>query len=436
MPLELYPWLIWPDQSYAPIFLSSFGRSSRMHGVRRHTAGFDLGGALGDVVNAAGDVVSAAANVVSSIPGVGAAVQFFGSELKDFANTTIGQIALDMFASYVFPEVAMIVGPQLASASFAIPGLAKGEGFVQAWLTDFMKRLEQLADIEGADVAGAVAGQLQPALEQLEQMAQEAGIDPSQYANQLESYTSDQLHAMAQKLGVRDDMLQSAIDYLSGQVTIAVDAATQAAEQKAWDALRAALPGLPATNPDFKSGSKTFDPTTGNFTNPPLLSALTTSAASHQAKMNLPAVSSGIPLRKTVLLTGVAHPAAVAVVKSIAVKAQGGDVASQQTVQALDQAYRSVSRMQWVNHYVFGADIPVLIPPPTSSPAPQSMPAASAAAALPTSKIAGSPVAQAAALHAITKPVTPTKTIAFHATLPAPAPAPGLNAQGLLNVIR
>ena len=249
-----FAWWSDPTASYfAPAFLSSYARGS--YGARRrHVAGFDLGGALGDVVNAAGDVVNAAANVVSSIPGVGAAVQFFGSELKDFANTTIGQIALDMFASYVFPEVAMVVGPQLASASFAIPGLAKGEGFVQAWLTDFMKRLEQLADIEGADVAGAIAGQLQPALEQLEQMAEQAGIDPTQYANQLESYTSSQVHALAQQLGVRDDMLQSAIDYLSGQATIAVDAATKAAEQKAWDALRAALPGLPSTNPDFGTG--------------------------------------------------------------------------------------------------------------------------------------------------------------------------------------
>lgn len=427
MPLALSPWLIWPDQFYAPIYLSSYAR-----GVPRHVAGFDLGGAISGVVDAAGDVVNAAAGVVGSIPGVSAAVQFFGSELQDFANTTIGQIALDMLASYVFPEVAMVVGPQLASVVFAGPGLAKGEGFVQAWLTDFMKRLEQLADIEGADVAGAIAGQLEPALAQLEQLAQQAGIDPTQYATQLESYTSDQVHKLAQQLGVRDDMLQSAIDYLSGQMTIAVDAATRAAEQKAWDALRAALPGLPTSYPG-SNGTKTFDPSTGNFTNPPLLSVLMSSSLSRAARSNLPAVSSGVPLRKTVLLTGVAHPAAIAAVKSIAVKAQQGDPVSQQTVAALDQAYRSVSRMQWVNHYVFGADIPTLLPPPTpaSSPAPQSLPGV----ALPTAQNPNSPMAKVAALHASSKPVAP-KTIAFHGTLPAPSPAPGMNAQGLLNVIR
>ena len=99
---------------------------------------------------------------------------------------------------------------------------------------------------------------------------------------------------------------------------------------------------------------------------------------------------------------------------------------SQQMVNALDQAYRSVSRMQWVNHYVFGADIPVLLPPPTGSPAPQAMPHATA---LPTAQIASSPVARAAALHAATKP---TKTIAFHGTLPAPGLAPGLDSRGLI----
>lgn len=215
----------------------------------------ELGNIFGD---AWGDVTSVVSDVVDEIPGASDALQFFGNEAQDFANTTFGQVCLRAFVTWTaYPALAGVLGPQLAAVSFALPGVAKGDDFDQAWLGEFMYRLEKTAEIVGGDAANQAAAQFQPIVDQLSQQAQNAGLDPQSFASNLEGIGAAKLQAMAQQLGVRADMLQTAIDYLAKESGFA----------NAAGSVTLVFHGLipvPVTDPVPVNGGLSFDPATGN----------------------------------------------------------------------------------------------------------------------------------------------------------------------------
>ena len=84
-----------------------------------------------------------------------------GDELKQFANTPIGKIALVALASADYAAIAPFVGPQLAAITFATPGLAAGDDFAQAWTKGFIDRAQQLASDLGGQAAKSLTDQAQ-----------------------------------------------------------------------------------------------------------------------------------------------------------------------------------------------------------------------------------------------------------------------------------
>lgn len=116
-----------------------------------------------DVIDAAGSVVSDVAGAVGSLPGVSQLAEAMG----DFAKTAVGQIVLRAISDSLFGSVAFVVGPQLASLTWSIPGLMRGDSFDKAWLDSFKLRVEQTAEILGGDAAAYVAAQLPIALSTL-----------------------------------------------------------------------------------------------------------------------------------------------------------------------------------------------------------------------------------------------------------------------------
>jgi hypothetical protein len=60
--------------------------------------------------------------------------------VRDFARGPIGRVMFSALASSLTGGLAPILGPQLATVAFALPGLAKGDDFVTAWTQEFAER--------------------------------------------------------------------------------------------------------------------------------------------------------------------------------------------------------------------------------------------------------------------------------------------------------
>lgn len=243
----------------------------------------DVGDAVNTVAGVASDAAGDVLSIAEVIPGVSNAVTFFGSELQDFANTTVGTIALRAFASFVYPGLATVLGPQLAAVAFAIPGVAKGDNFSKAWLAEFLYRLEKTADIVGADAAGELVAQFQPAMDQLIAQAQANGLDVETYAQQLEAQTGASLSDLANKLGVNAQILQTAIDYAANQIGFkSLDDLETQVEKLGEQLVKQGESALFAyteaadivANLPSAAVQHTFDPSTGACTDPRPISTL------------------------------------------------------------------------------------------------------------------------------------------------------------------
>ena len=118
-----------------------------------------------DVVTApfefAGDVISDAADILVQIPGI----DWASEQLKDFARTGVGKIVFRALASSLYGPLAPVLGPQLASIAFAVPGLFRGEPFDEAWITEFVDRVQQTADILGPGLMEHLVPQAKHTLE-------------------------------------------------------------------------------------------------------------------------------------------------------------------------------------------------------------------------------------------------------------------------------
>lgn len=143
---------------------------------------------VGDAFDAVIDTVPGARDVANVVD---AAVS---GPVRDFARTPWGKTVLTGLASSVTGGLAPLLGPQLATVAFALPGLASGDDFVTAWTQDFGRRVEETASILGAQYAGPYLNeQLAKASAYLDQL-KVSGIDPTGYAFQ----------AFAKAAGVND----------------------------------------------------------------------------------------------------------------------------------------------------------------------------------------------------------------------------------------
>ncbi len=139
--------------------------------MNRRRPHLGVGGWFDDVVDwsegAAEDATNAVVDVVTSVPGVDEGVSsvedaasFLGSLpgfeqagglLQDFARTPYGRVALTALSTNLTGGLAPIVGPQLATVAFSLPGVLRGEKFDEAWVNEFAMRVQRTAAILGAD---------------------------------------------------------------------------------------------------------------------------------------------------------------------------------------------------------------------------------------------------------------------------------------------
>jgi Sec-independent protein translocase protein TatA len=104
---------------------------------------FGLWGVLDDLTDPIGDVADGMVSVIHLVPGV----DWTGEQLKDFAKTGVGEWALRIVATYGYYVAAPYLGAQMASVSFAMPGLLKAEPFLESWIKETMDRVIKTVEI-------------------------------------------------------------------------------------------------------------------------------------------------------------------------------------------------------------------------------------------------------------------------------------------------
>lgn len=82
-------------------------------------------------------------DALHAIPGMDEA----GELLKDFAKTGFGEWCLRIMATFGYYVLAPYLGSGLAAISFALPGVAKAEPFVQSWITETIDRVIKTINI-------------------------------------------------------------------------------------------------------------------------------------------------------------------------------------------------------------------------------------------------------------------------------------------------
>ncbi len=114
-------------------------RGIAAHGDSEFGNIFDLDNYTDAVSNTANAVV----DVVHYVPGV----DELGEQLKDFAHTGFGEWALRIMSTYGYYVMAPYLGAQMASISFALPGVLKADPFMESWLKETIDRVIKTAQI-------------------------------------------------------------------------------------------------------------------------------------------------------------------------------------------------------------------------------------------------------------------------------------------------
>lgn len=102
-------------------------------------------------------VAESALDVLHVIPGAedltGALSDVLKGPLREFANNPFGLIILRAMATTIGGPLAWQIGPQLASFTWALPGVARGQDFWEAWFTEVKWRTEKTAEIVAPGMA-------------------------------------------------------------------------------------------------------------------------------------------------------------------------------------------------------------------------------------------------------------------------------------------
>jgi hypothetical protein len=177
------------------------------------------------VTSAADDVVSGAWDLVDDLPGfkqLGEGTKaLFKGPLRDFANTGVGQMVLRAMTTSIMGPIGVVAGPWAMMTAASLPGVARGDSFEEALLSENLWRLEKTAEVLGPDVAGLLPAQYGEAVDAIKARAEElapggdlaeaarelaarAGVSPEEYARRL-----------AAELGIREDMAAQAFELVS-----------------------------------------------------------------------------------------------------------------------------------------------------------------------------------------------------------------------------
>lgn len=143
-----------------------------------------------DIWDAAEDVVKKALAVVEDVPGLNE----LREAAKDFANTAVGKTVLRAMATSFYGGLAWTLGPQLASVTFALPGLFRGEPFEKAWFDEVKWRTEKTAEILGADVGALIGRQIS---ETLLKLGKDVGVG---------RLIDDGVQELARRYNIREDV--------------------------------------------------------------------------------------------------------------------------------------------------------------------------------------------------------------------------------------
>lgn len=165
-----------------------------------------------DIVDGVEDVATSAFDdLKSTVPGfselAGLVDDFASGPVRDFARTSVGRVFLSAVASTLTGGLATFVGPQLATAAFALPGLARGDDFVTAWTQEFTSRVEQTAAIVGADAVGPL---WKEQLDKANAFIAANGIDLTQI----------DFHSLAAAAGIREDLAAWLIAGAAGELDL------------------------------------------------------------------------------------------------------------------------------------------------------------------------------------------------------------------------
>lgn len=199
---------------------------------------------LNDAGDAAADAASSAWDLVDEIPGLkqlGDGVKTIAtSELfRDFAKSSHGQLFFRAIATasgqgvgrFLFTAAGLGPLTMLGMASVhALPGVIRGQRFGDAFLAENMRRVEQTAQIVGADAASALPGQWQEALEELEARARQfaPNLEPAAALDQLAAAMGTDAEGLARRvaaqLGIREDMAGQALSLILDRPAIDSDA--------------------------------------------------------------------------------------------------------------------------------------------------------------------------------------------------------------------
>lgn len=141
--------------------------------------------------------VDAAEAAIRAVPGGDELIEAAG----DFAHTAVGVVVLRAFSSMLFGSIAWAVGPQLASVTFAVPGLFRGDRFDEAWLTEFKWRVEKTAETLGPGIVDIFGEQLKDTLIKL----------ASDYGIQADELIDMGVQEVAKRFDIREDVAAFAI---------------------------------------------------------------------------------------------------------------------------------------------------------------------------------------------------------------------------------
>ena len=188
---------------------SSYRKKVRREAMRAFHGDFGIELNVNVVSDVTGSVESAVNKVKSVLPGPvndlidkakGTLDDVALNRLKSFAESDTGKMLLRAGATGLFYTLAITGAPFfLVSAVFAIPGLFRGEPFDQAWITEFMWRVETTQKILGKDIQHQWS-------EELGRVVNGLKANPS-----LQTLPIDQIAA---KLNAREDIVSYAIALL------------------------------------------------------------------------------------------------------------------------------------------------------------------------------------------------------------------------------
>jgi hypothetical protein len=142
---------------------------------------------------------------------------FMKEGIKKFADSAVGHVVLLAISGSAYYALAPTVGAQLAAVTFALPGMARGDNFMQAWTSGFVERVTLLIKyfvgqgMPDNKATEGVTDMAQGDMQKIQQYADSAGVGKA---------AAMTVQKLAQLLGVREDMAAEWLANATGDLSI------------------------------------------------------------------------------------------------------------------------------------------------------------------------------------------------------------------------